>query len=205
MSGGAVTTRWWWVRHAPVRAPPGTIAGRGEFPADLSDAASLAGLAARLPRGAVWLTTPLARSAQTARALQAALGDTAPLRTEPDLLEQDFGVWTGHTHDGLWGGGDPAVATFWQDPAANAPPGGESFAALCWRVMQAIDRLTQAHAGRDIISVGHAGPIRAAVAHALALAPDRALALAVDCLHLTRLDHGGPGLWRVGGLNIPPR
>jgi len=63
------------------------------------------------------------------------------------------------------------------------------------------------HAGRDIVAVAHGGSIRAAVAHALGLAPEAALALSVDTLSLTRLDHiAGPGAgqdWRVAQLNWP--
>lgn len=201
-----VITRWWWVRHAPVAAPPGTIVGRLDLPADLSDAEAFESLAARLPVEAVWLATPLSRTRETARKLQSCQGEVGPLEAAPGLVEQDFGVWQGRTHAEL--ADDPAVAAFWRDPAGNVPPGGESFADLSARSRFAIRALTQRHAGRDIVMVGHAGPIRAAVGLALDLPPARMLALGADCLHLTRLDHiagEDEGQWRVGMVNAPPR
>lgn len=203
--GGPAVTRWWWVRHAPVIATPGTIAGRLDLPADLSDEAAFYALAARLPAAAVWLATPLSRTRDTARKLQAAMGGVGPVEAVPGLLEQDFGAWQGRTHGEL--ADDPAVAGFWRDPALNAPPGGESFADVARRSAEAIRILTSRYASRDIVMVGHAGPIRAAVGLALDLTPARMLALGADCLHLTRLDHiadGGDGFWRVGQVNAPP-
>ena len=68
-----------------------------------------------------------------------------------------------------------------------------------------IARLTEAHAGRDIVAVAHGGSIRAALALALDLDPDLALGFATENLSTTRIDHvDGPGLggtWRVGFVN----
>ena len=74
-----------------------------------------------------------------------------------------------------------------------------------------VKRLSAEHAGRDIVTIAHGGSIRAAVAHALGLEPERALALAVDNCSLTRLDHiagaagshddEGRDSWRVGRFN----
>ncbi len=82
------------------------------------------------------------------------------------------------------------------------------------RVAPAIARLGRAHAGRDIVAVSHGGPIRAALALALGLEPERALAIAVDNCALTRLDHiagpagshapGSEGVWRVVLVNLAP-
>jgi alpha-ribazole phosphatase len=56
--------------------------------------------------------------------------------------------------------------------------------------------------------VAHGGTIRAALAHALALAPEAALAFTIDTLSLTRIDRiDGPGRghgWRIGAINLPP-
>ena len=55
------------------------------------------------------------------------------------------------------------------------------------RTAAAIERLNSAFAGRDIVSVSHGGTIRAAVAHALRLTPEAAMAIVIDNLSLTRL------------------
>ena len=47
----ATTTRFWWVRHAPVDSE-GRIYGQKDMPCDCSDTAVFAGLARQLPRDA---------------------------------------------------------------------------------------------------------------------------------------------------------
>lgn len=200
------TTRWWWVRHAPVVNPDKLLYGRMDLPADTGDAVAVAGLAARLPRGAVWLCSPLRRTAQTAAALRAAMDEVGDITPTAELIEQDFGDWQGRPSREVYAAlakDDP----FWTRPSASAPPGGESFDAVLRRIQPAIRDLSRAHAGRDIIAVAHAGTIRAAAALALDLGGDQALRLAVDTLSLTRLDHAAPrrgaGHWRIVALNLP--
>jgi alpha-ribazole phosphatase len=83
---------------------------------------------------------------------------------------------------------------FWLAPATHAPAGGESFVAVMGRVGEAIRRIEQRHAGRDIIVVAHGGTIRAALAAALDLAPEAALAFRIDNCSLTRIErHDGAG------------
>lgn len=193
-------TRWWLIRHAPVPNPAGLIHGSGDPAADTSDWATASALSAILPDDAVWLTSPLRRTRQTARALRPGV---APL-TEPALAEQDFGDWEGRSHDAIAADDPDAAARFWQDPALNAPPGGESFATVMERVAEVLRQRTAAHNGRDLIAVIHGGSIRAALALALDLTPRSALRLRVDHWSLTRLDHHGDGAWSVGCVNRLP-
>ncbi len=105
--------------------------------------------------------------------------------------------------------GDAVYHKFWLTPADHAPPGGESFAAVIERVRPVVERLTAAHAGRDIVAVAHGGSIRAALALALGLGAEGALAFRIEHLSLTRIDHAaGPGPggdWRVGSVNLPTK
>ncbi|MBF0248016.1 MAG: histidine phosphatase family protein [Alphaproteobacteria bacterium] len=209
----AIATRWWWVRHAPVvGADSGRLSGQNDVPADLSDRAAFAFLAPQLPQGAAWLTTPLQRTRQTAEALWAAGADRAEPAIEPAFQEQAFGDWTGMTWTDI--ARRPESEAFWADAAHAVPPNAvtgrlaESFADVCRRVTRRMDELTVEFAGRDIVCVAHAGSIRAAVAHALGLTPEQALALDVQNTALTRLDHFTSGLktlrggnWRVVALN----
>jgi broad specificity phosphatase PhoE len=81
------------------------------------------------------------------------------------------------------------------------------------RVEAAVARLTARHRGRDIVAVGHGGSIRAALALALGLEPERALAFVIDNCSLTRLDHihddsdaaTAGGVWRVAAVNLKPQ
>lgn len=203
-------TRWWLVRHAPVVNPEGVIYGRLDIGCDCGDIDAFAALAAALPRGAVWLRTPLDRTRRTAEELLRHMDEDPPPEPgiEPDLIEQHLGDWQGRTHAALEAEGEGRTHPFWQAPAAGRPPGGESFMDLCARVAPAVLAATSRHAGRDIVAVCHGGPIRAALALALGLDPERALSLRIDTLSLTRLDHipvpGGRAAWTVGGVNLPP-
>lgn len=214
MSAESQVTRWWWVRHAPVTVNQGCCYGQTDLPCDVADEAGFAGLAKRLPQRAMWVTSPLKRTHMTAASLVAAGVDgpvTIPgpgVAIEPDLIEQHFGEWQGTRYDELAARRGAAWHRFWLAPAHETPPGGESFVALMQRVHGAIARLSECYGGRDVIAVVHGGTIRAALALALDLAPESALAFTIDNLSLTRIDHiSGPGRghrWRVGVVNQPP-
>ena len=197
------STRWWWLRHAPVPDPEARITGRLDLPCDTSDSEWFSLFARRLPRNAVLVESGLMRCGQTIGALEAAGLPLPPALIEPGLLEQDFGRWQGRTWNDLAAIQDPALPGFWQNPATATPPGGESFAATLERVGETVLRLTAEYAGRDIIAVAHAGTIRAALAIALDVPPEAALGFVVDPLSLTRVD-ALPGGWRVVGVNWLP-
>jgi len=197
----ASITRWWWLRHAPVPDPENRIIGRLDPPCDLSDQDRLTALALRLPRQAVVVESGLLRCTQTLGAIESSGLTVAPAIVEPALQEQDFGRWQGRRWAELDAEKDPLLAEFWRDPAATAPPGGESFVALIARVRAAITQMTRHFEGRDVIAVAHAGTIRAALALALDLTPHAALSFVIDPLSLTRLDCIGEG-WRIGGVNM---
>ncbi|MEO3427691.1 histidine phosphatase family protein [Pelagibius sp. CAU 1746] len=211
------TTRWWWIRHAPVTSHAGLVYGNQDVPCDCGDEAVFRGLAARLPDDAAWVVTPLGRTRATAEAIarhHAAV--PADFEVEARLAEQDFGDWQGLTHDELAAQRSGAWHRFWLAPAEEVPPGGESFAAVSARVGEAIAALTRRHAGRDIVCVSHGGPIRAALGHALGVTPEQALAFSVDNCALTRLDHFATetvpgrdrpegelgGAWRIAQVNV---
>jgi len=200
-------TRWWWIRHAPVTEDGGRVYGQRDLPANTTDRPSFESLAAALPAGAVWLTSHLQRTDQTARAIAAAGADFAEPLVEPDLAEQNFGEWQGEIRSEIFDRHAEPHA-LWLAPPHVRPPGGESFEDLSTRVAGAIGRLTQAHAGRDIVAVAHGGSIRAALGLALGLDAARAISFNTGNLSLTRLDHllspDGEAVWRVMGVNLPP-
>jgi alpha-ribazole phosphatase len=198
--------RWWLVRHAPVINPEGGIYGNRDLACDVSDGARFRALAAALPEGASWLVSPLKRTRMTAEAIRRAMigGDThpgSPLVEEPGLIEQDFGDWQGMSHDQIAKERPEESRRFWLAPADLAPPGGESFATVCARMSETLERQSIAHGSGDIIAVCHGGSIRAAVAHALDLSPTTALRLGVETLSLSRLDRYPDGAWGVATLN----
>lgn len=197
-------TTLWWIRHAPVVDNGGLVYGQGDIEADCSDPAPFAGLARVLPRDAVWITSQLRRTRETAEAIGRAGLALPDLAIDPDLAEQDFGDWQGQNRDEIHARSSD-WRRFWLCPAETAAPGGESFADVMARTRRAVDRILAAHGGRDVVVVAHGGTIRAALGHALELSPAAAVAFHIDNLSLTRLDHlrhrDGMAAWRVVHVN----
>jgi alpha-ribazole phosphatase len=206
---GFVRTRWWWVRHAPVLVDEGRIYGQTDLPCDCSDTRVFSSLAAMLPRQAVWLTSHLARTQQTARALLEAgnFEGAQELQQDKDLAEQHLGDWQGLDRRTFLMGRKQEPDSFWYSDAEERAPNGESFVDLVARVRAAIGRANAAHRGGDIVAVAHGGTIRAAIAIALGLPPRGGFAFMIDNCSLTRLDHyqnqQGAG-WRVSMINHRP-
>lgn len=213
------TTRWWWVRHAPVNSG-GVIYGQDDLPCDCSDVGKFRALSAMLPHTEVWLTSHLMRTHQTAAGILAHRDAEPVLIREPDLAEQHLGDWQGMTHEALRAqrGDDPH--RFWMTPAHEAPPNGESFSSVVDRVRRVIGRRCREHAGEDIVAVTHGGTIRAAVGIALGIDPERSLAFSIENLSVTCLEHipgaeapvpdgrsaDAPlgGQWRIAQVNAIP-
>ena len=214
MNRSVTETRWWWIRHAPVKSG-GVIYGSSDPSADCSDETVFREQASRLPANAVWITSHLTRTKQTAAGLLAHMPEEGPVAHEIEALgEQCFGDWQGLTHEEVRLADREEWHRFWLTPAHNRPPGGESFADLLKRVSESIKQTTSAHAGRDIVCIAHGGTIRAALALALDLDPERALGFVVENVSLTRMEHfngalthgheSDAGSWRVSLVNSLP-
>ncbi|HVI89088.1 MAG TPA: histidine phosphatase family protein [Dongiaceae bacterium] len=209
-----IVTRWWLMRHAPVIGADGRLYGQDDLDCDCSDTALFAAVARQLPAEPIWLVTPLRRTQATLAALRRAgvaapLGDALSAETEPGLLEQHFGAWQGRSYAELEAQDGEAYRRFWQAPADQAPPQGESFRDVIGRVRQALRDRSSLHAGRDIVAVSHGGAIRAALAAMLDLVPARALSFVIEPCSLTRFDQiraaDGAISWRILGVNQVPQ
>lgn len=208
----SASTQWWWVRHAPVPDVGGRILGRLDADCDTSDTASFEALAEILPGEAIWIVSTLRRTQATFAAIRAFRPALPEPLVEPAFVEQSFGRWEGLSWPEMQTANPETYAAFWRDPTRNAPPEGESFATQMARVGAAIAGLTREFAGRAIVAIAHGGTIRAAVAEALALSPPQAMAVVIDNLSVTRLDHLADqprpvtgGAWRVRCVNVPCR
>lgn len=208
-----VTTRWWWIRHAPVHNPDHRIYGQNDIGADTSNHAAMKALGAVLPADAVWITSHLKRTLQTASAVEPHVTAAPTPVIEPALAEQNFGAWQGMTFDDLKDHLGDGFDAFWRAPGHTTPPEGESFASVIDRVGDAVRNLTATYAGRDIVAFAHSGSIRAALALALDLDADAAMSFQIENLSLTRIDHiqrpEGPPVpgtvrpWRITAVNMP--
>lgn len=79
------------------------------------------------------------------------------LAIDPRWRELDFGQWDGLTPSEV---DSAALARFWDDPDGSAPPDGERWSDLVWRVSAALQNL----AARPTLVVTHGGAMRAALA-----------------------------------------
>src|SRR5215217_2507001 len=112
-------TRWWWIRHAPVRAHGGRIYGQADLACDCSDEAVLQSVARVLPKG------------QSGSAAISVAPATPALRAVPAFAEQHLGEWQGLDRTSFAAERPAMAASYWYAPADERPPGGESFADVC--------------------------------------------------------------------------
>ncbi len=135
--------------------PSGRCYGRADLPLLPGWQATLPALAAALRPIHPHLihTSPLQRCRLPAEALSQLLA--VPVRTDPRLIELDFGDWDGADWDTLPG---QALDQWAADPPGFAPPGGESGQALIERVAQFCHDLL--HGGGCAVVVSHGGPLR---------------------------------------------
>jgi alpha-ribazole phosphatase len=205
---GVTATRWWWVRHAPVRSDGGNIYGQIDIDCDCSDAYVFNSVSRVLPRNAVWYASKLKRTHLTAEAIFAAgLPRPHTITQDADLNEQHLGDWQGSNRAAFFANLPTNLETFWFSPLDEAAPNGESFMDLYARTKRAIDRITAAHPGGDIVAVAHGGTIKAAIGVALRDQPTRGMAFTIDNCSITRLDHlSGDGQtgWRIPYINQQP-
>jgi len=204
--GKAVTTRWWWVRHAPVREDDGCIYGQKDLGCDTSDRVVFTAVGKILPRDAAWYASHLKRTHQTAEAIWAAgFPRPATMQHEAALAEQHLGQWQGMNRAAFLAG--LPAGSHWFADIDEPAPGGESFMDLYTRVCSAIERITIEQGGKDVIAVAHGGTIKAAVGLALGGQPDKGLAFDIDNCSVTRLDHiaaDGRNVWRLPMVNQQP-
>ena len=107
-------------------------------------------------------SSPLERARETAAPIAGAL--RKPVRIERGLLECDFGDWTGQSLRRLMK--KPEWTTVQRAPSMFRFPDGESFVEMQTRMADAVDRIRRRHAGKTVVCVSHADPIKALVAHA---------------------------------------
>jgi len=189
-------SRVFWVRHGPTHAR--SMVGWSDIPADLSDAAQISRLSAHLPEDALVISSDLIRASATADAIAA---NRTRLPHDQDLREIHFGAWELQAFDAI--PDQDHLRAFWDQPGDIRPPGGESWNEVTARVNRAMQRLLDAHPGRDIVAVAHFGAILTQVQQALGVTPFEAFAHKIDNLSVTELHRQGAG-WQAQRINHLP-
>ena len=201
------TTQFWLLRHAPVVDNGGLVYGGGEIDADISHMPTFEALAAMLPKFDAVYCSSLSRTAQTLAAIRAAGRDDLPVAPprDPRLNEQHLGDWHGQPIKDVFKKASWPWPGFWMVAADFTPPGGENFEAVCARGGAALEDSANRHGGGTVLLGTHGGVIRAALGHALGLAPAAAQAFSVETCSLSRLDRiqskSGRIAWRIAGQN----
>jgi broad specificity phosphatase PhoE len=144
--------------------------------------------------------SPLQRTRETAEILSARFD--LPIEYRDDLLELDFGEWTGLTFD--------AVRTderwrLWSTCRSIATiPGGESMREVQERAVRALFELRQAHRDGTVLIVSHGDVIRAALLFALGMPLDFYSRIEVGLASLSTIHIDNSGI-RVHAVNELPR
>ena len=197
-----VTTRFWWIRHAPVINPERILYGKSDIAANLTNDRAFAALAEKLPDDAAWITTTLVRAQQTAEKIAKFKSPGIEIEHQDRLREQFFGDWEGRSWDNI---PQEEQAPYWSDAVNNHPPNGESFSDISKRVSEAVHDLLEYHRGGNIVCVAHAGSIRSAIAMAAQSGPRAGLSFHIAPLSLTRIDaieREDDVWWRIESVNV---
>ena len=112
--------------------------------------------------------SPLRRTRETAEIVGERLG--LPIAFCDDLLELDFGEWTGATFDSIRA--HPKWHAWNTQRSLARIPGGETMRAVQHRVVDAIVELNERHLGESLVLCTHGDVIRAMLVFALGMPLD---------------------------------
>jgi len=149
------------------RVLAGRMPGVGMTERGRAEIASQADLLAREKIAAIY-ASPLQRTRETAEIVAARLN--LPIEFRDDLLELDFGEWTGATFDAIRA--DPRWQAWSTQRSLAAIPGGESMRAVQQRIAAAMLELNERHLHESIVLVSHGDVIRAVLLFALGMPLD---------------------------------
>lgn len=210
MADAPKPTRLVLVRHGVTAQTGPLLSGRTPgiplSESGVAQAEAAAARLARLPVAAVY-ASPIERTMQTAERIAAPHGLT--VRPAPGVIEADYGEWTGGAI------ADLAKTPEWKivqtAPSRARFPGGESIREMQARTVAALDGIIADHPQQTIVVVGHADPIKSAVAFYTGLHLDLFQRLHVTPASATVLDVSDHGVMLVkhndtGGLDdlVPP-
>lgn len=176
------------VRHGDSEAPAGLCIGHSDFALSGEGFLAIQRLAAQWQGGTprFLFTSDLRRAQQSAQVFAARFA-IEPL-ADPRLREINLGEWDGQRWDTI-AARDAARYRHWADNwVIQEAPGGESFSDVIRRTGAWLAALLGSTADDDLVlTVAHAGSIRALLCHALGLPPARAFALQLEHARASRI------------------
>jgi broad specificity phosphatase PhoE len=149
------------------RALAGRMDGVGMTEQGRAEIAAAAERLAREKIAAIY-ASPLQRTRETAEIVAERLG--LPIAFRDDLLELDFGEWTGATFDSIRA--HPKWQAWSTQRSLARIPGGETMRAVQHRVVDAIVELNERHLGENLVLCTHGDVIRAMLVFALGMPLD---------------------------------
>ncbi len=135
-------------------------------------------------------SSPLERAVETATPLATQLN--LELKIEADLIEFNFGDWTGLASSELMKMEEWERFKYFR--SFTRPPHGELFSELQQRVVFTLEKITLAHPDQQVAVVTHADHIRAALAYYLGFPADSMFRLEISpaSLSIVKLEAGIP-------------
>lgn len=181
-------------RVLPGRMPGVGLTERGR--------AEIAAVAERLAGEGVTAlyASPLQRTRESAEIVAARLG--LPIELRDDLIELDFGEWTGASFESIRA--DPRWQAWRTQRSLARIPGGESMRQVQRRVVDALLEIDERHRHETVVLVSHGDVIRSALLFALGMPLDdyNRLEVGQGSLSTIRIDADGI---RVLAINERPR
>jgi broad specificity phosphatase PhoE len=144
--------------------------------------------------------SPLQRTRESAEIVSERLG--LPIEFRDDLVELDFGEWTGTTFNAIRA--DPRWRPWNQHRSLARIPGGETMRAVQYRAVEAMLEIGDRHRDAACLIVSHGDVIRSALVFALGMPLDfyGRIEVVQGSLSTIRIDEGGI---RVVSINERPR
>ena len=140
--------------------------------------------------------SPLERAAETAAPLGRTLG--LPVTTADELIELDYGDWTGRTVEELES--EPRWPAWNSFRSGTRVPGGETMIEVQVRTLRLVERLRERHPAGRVLLVTHGDVIRALLLHYLGSSTDFIHRLVVDPGSISTVAVGEHGP-RILGIN----
>ena len=181
------------VRHGQTgttgQVLPGRARGLSLADSGVAQAEAVAERIGRIKRVAAVYASPMERARETAAPIAAAVG--RDVAVDDGLNECDFGDWTGRKLSDLRRRKDWSEVQ--NHPSRFRFPGGESFAEMQLRMVEAVEGLGRSNRGKVVVAVSHADTIKAVVSHAMGAHLDQFQRIVISPCSVSALLVAGEG------------